>query len=372
MPSSRVDLQSLQRLPKVELHRHLEGSMRPETLWEFHGNQGQQLHATYDECVKAVTIPVGEAPGFLPFLSRFDGLRFKYGGAEELERVAAEAVADAARDGVVHLELRFSPVFFARRMKEAAGLDEIESTRAVERAAEAIVRGAKAEATKHDISLVFIVTLARQFGLAVNLPALDLLKRPVGSSLMGLDLAGDESFSGFDFAKSFCRWKAYGRGITVHAGEDARANASQSVIEAARVLRAARIGHGIRACSDSQLMAQLAKAKVPLETCPTSNVQTQACADYATHPLKALLEANVVATINTDDPCISQTTLSREYWLAYTQCGLSWELLRTCAINAARKAFLLTNSRAALVRRVTEAWEKASKPNEGSAVMRED
>jgi len=345
--------------------------LRHATLWEFHQKQQQSLHASLEALTEATSIADGQAPGFTEFLSRFDKLRFKYGGPEEIERIAAEAVADAAADGIVHLELRFSPVFYARRMKDAQPLDAVESTAEVEAAAQAVVRGAMREAAKTKMSLTFIATLARHLGLQVNVPTLELLKRPVGSYIMGLDLAGDESFPGFDFSKSFCRWKAYGRGITVHAGEDPRANASQSVIEAARVLRAARIGHGIRAFSDKQLMTQLAKSRMPLETCPTSNVQTQACESYAAHPLKAMIESNVNATINTDDPSICRTTLTREYQLAMSACGLDWPQLRQCAINASRSAFLLINSRTDLIKRITAAWQDASAP-EPSQGMRED
>src|SRR3954451_8176841 len=110
MKQAGPDLKTLQALPKVELHRHLEGSMRVKTLWEFHQAWRQTLHAGFEALQRACTIPEGETPGFKAFLARFDGLRFSYGGTESLKRIAAEAVEDAASDGVVHLELRFSPV----------------------------------------------------------------------------------------------------------------------------------------------------------------------------------------------------------------------------------------------------------------------
>lgn len=372
MARTGPDLKTLRALPKVDLHRHLEGAMRLETLWEFHQQQKQNVHASYDSLASACTIPENDAPGFRAFLARFDGLRFTYGNAEALERLAAEAVADAADDGVIHLELRFSPVFYARRMKAPGHPAAVDSLEEVERAAEAIVRGAQGEAARRNVSLSFIITLARHFGAAVNQPAVELLRRPVGAALAGLDLAGDESHPAKEFVPCFKKWKAAGRGLTVHAGEDPQGDAHKNIVEAVRTLKAGRIGHGVRA-SDRDLLRRLAQGRVVLEMCPTSNVQTQACASFESHPLRKFLDAGVAATINTDDPAISQTTLSGEYLRASRDCGLSWYQLRECALNAARAAFLPQNARDALSDRIDTAWQNAlpHRPAE-STNMRED
>ena len=352
------DLKTLRALPKVDLHRHLEGSMRSQTLWELHERQKQQLHKSATALRTACSISQDETPGFHGFLARFEGLRFTYGGIDAIERLAAEAVEDAADDGVVHLELRFSPVFYARRLKAAANPAAVDDPHEVERAAESIVRGARREAKRHGLSLSFIVTLARHFGAAVNAPAANLLRRPIGASLSGLDLAGDEAHSAKEFVPFFKKWKAAGRGVTVHAGEDPSGNASENIVEAVRVLKAGRIGHGVRA-RDPELLLRLAQGRVALEMCPTSNIQTQACASFAKHPLSAFLDAGIAATINTDDPEISRTTLSQEYLIAAHECRLSWYQLRECALNAARAAFLPQNARDALVERIDTAWQNA-------------
>lgn len=349
-----ANLACLRALPKVDLHRHLEGSLRLQTLWEFHQRNKQTLHASFEAFRTACTIPRGERPGFAGFLTRFPGLRFKYGSPKALARVAAEAVADAAADGVIHLELRFSPVFCALRMRAPqdvqVALDEAEA------AATAVVHGARAEAARRGMSVAFVVTLGRHFGAARNEPAARLLQRPVGRALAGLDLAGDEAFPASVFAEFFRAWKAAGRGVTIHAGEDAHAGGAANVRQAVSELGADRIGHGVQAHKDGSLLALLAREKIALELCPTSNVQTRACRSYRTHPLKKLLAAGVIATINSDDPAVSQTSLSLEYLRAARYCGLTSAELRTCALNAAHAAFLPPQRKAALVRRVAAAW----------------
>lgn len=343
-------------LPKIDLHRHLEGALRLETLWEFHSREHQTLHGSEAALCAAYTVPPNSAPGLARFLARFDAPRFTFGGAREIERVAAEAVADAALDGVVHLELRFSPVFFARRFRDAP---RDLPPALVEDAAEAMVESAQTEAARRGIGISFIVTLGRHFGAAVNRPAAELLARPVAKHLAALDLAGDESHSAREFIPFFESWKAAGKGLTIHAGEDNRIPGAANVAEALD-LGATRIGHGVRSILDPGLVARLVREQAVLELCPTSNVQTQACASYQTHPLKKLLSLGVRTTVNTDDPTISQTTLSEEYRYAVEACGLTQSELRECNLNAANAAFLNPEEKAKLVRRLDESWPSAA------------
>jgi len=355
-------------LPKVDLHRHLEGSLRLETLWEFHCRNRQSLHASFDALRKALTVPRQSRPGFQGFLARFAGLRFRFGGVAALERVAAEAVADAAADGVIHLELRFSPGFWALRMRSppgdrsrGIGGSERTARRSVttaeaEEAAEAVVRGARREAARQGIGVGFILTLKRDLGIVANEPQARLLNRPVGREFAGLDLAGDEAFPASQFV-DYCReWKAAGRGLTLHAGEDPHGAGAENVRRAVVELKADRIGHGVQARQDKDLLVLLAGRKIALELCLTSNVQTRACRGFRDHPLRMMLAAGVAATINTDDPAICQSTLSHEYLQAAACCGLSFGQLLACTLNAARSAFLASAAKAALIRRIRGGW----------------
>ena len=346
-------------LPKVELHRHAEGALRPETLWEFHQREAQTLYPSFDALKAAVTIPVGECPGFNAFLARFNALYFRYGNIKALERVAQEFIADAADDTIVYVEMRFSPAFFARRMKDnpsGGWMNQPPEPREIaEEVAEAMIAAARAEATRRGIHVNFILTLGRHFRLAGNLPQAELLDRPIGKEFCGVDLAGFEAIPAAEFRPIFDAWRNRG-GITIHAGEDPHGPGAANVREAIDELHATRIGHGVRAGEDPELLKRLAEQKVVLEMCPTSNLQTHACASWAAYPLKKFLDAGVRVTINTDDPAISQITLSDEYSRLAEECGVTQEELRRCALNGAEAGFLDVEKKAELKVCVERGW----------------
>lgn len=358
--SVSLNIKTLRALPKVELHRHLEGSLRPETLWELHQRQGQTLHSSFEALKAAWTIPAGQRPGFGNLLARFGALSFHFGGIDAFERIAREAVADAADDGVVHLEISFNPIFAARRMKLVPpggwANAPTEPAAVVEEVAQAMIESARKEAARRGISIVFILVMPRDKGSDVSASTAALFKRPVGANFGGLDLVGHEANPAAPFREFFDEWRALGRKVIVHAGEDPAGPGAANVREAIFDFRANRIGHGVRAAEDPALVEHLAKSDISLDMCPTSNFQTLACSSLQAHPLKALLEAGVRTTINTDDPAISMTTLSAEYLRAVNECGLSFEQLRRCAMNAAEAAFLTAEKKAELRRRLNESW----------------
>ncbi|MCW8132088.1 MAG: adenosine deaminase family protein, partial [Planctomycetota bacterium] len=362
----------LRRLPKVDLHRHLEASARLETLWEFHQASGERMHASLEAFRRAVVIPEGETPGFAAFLGRFMALRFCYGGERELERLAREVVADAAADGVVHLELRLHPAFWARRMSRehtaaaptTAGSGETISaaplsTHECERAFAALARGARSEAQARGISVGFILSLGRHADAGTNRAAAELIHRPAGAEFCGVDVAGDEALP-LDPVLPFVRMCA-GRGlpVTLHAGEDPRpeAGGARGVREALERHAAVRIGHGVRAVEDPAVLAALCARGAALEVCLTSNVQTAAAADFASHPVHGLLAAGVRVTLNTDDPLLSDISLTDEYLRAHERAGLPLETLRGIAVNGAEAAFLPADRRAALKSLIADAWD---------------
>jgi adenosine deaminase len=283
-------------------------------------------------------------------------LRFRYGGPGEIERLSREAVEDAALDGVVHLELRFSPVFLARRFHEQPDGDPFTAApppfEEIEAVAEAIVRGARAEAQRRNVSVAFILTLNRAGGTALNRPATGLLRRPMGEAIAAVDVAGDESLPLDELKPLLAEWREAGKVLTLHAGEDPRGDGAARVREAVLVYGATRIGHGIRAIEDASTVSLLRERGIVLETCLTSNIQTGAAASYEAHPLKRLLAAGVRATLNSDDPTISGIRLSDDCDRAVTRAGLSKGDLRQATVNAAAGAFMTDAQRARLLGRL--------------------
>lgn len=275
---------NLRKLPKIDLHRHLEGSIRFETFAELARDTGIELSRRE---LRRRTSMRGEKPGFERFLSKFALYRGLYPSRDWIERVAFEAAEDAKKDGVVHLELRFSPTHFGRRLG-AKGED----------VAAWVARGAR----RAGISVAFIATFGREYSPEENGPTTRAVE---GTDLFsGLDLAGDESRSAMPFLGLF---KRLDLPVTIHAGE---AGGAQNVREALTVFGAHRIGHGVRVLEDPEVL-RICRA-VTFEVCPTSEVQTGAAASWKRHPVLRMFEAGLRITLNTDDPSVCGTTLSEE------------------------------------------------------------
>jgi len=320
----------LRRLPKVELHRHLEGSIRYRTARDLLGPLRARQHHFI----------AGEHRSWSSFLGKFEAYRDARFSRSEVERIAREAVEDAARDGIVHLELRFSPVFFARRMPGVRPPD----------AACWIVGAALAEARRHRMGIRFLATLRRDLGPAINAPSVDaaVSLRPW---FVGIDVAGDErrapdlrSFSGL-----FRRGRQAGLRLSIHAGEigDAR-NVRTAILK----WGADRIGHGVRAHRDRSVLRLALRRRVPFEMCLTSNRDTGAWRRPETHPIARLVREGLRVTLNTDDPAASAIDLTHECRLAVTALGLGpREILRLQA-NAAESAFLEESDRRRLLSRI--------------------
>ncbi|OHB76939.1 MAG: adenosine deaminase [Planctomycetes bacterium RBG_16_59_8] len=332
----------LKALPKVDLHRHLEGSIRPETILELAVAQGVNL-PTYDLGALRQLVQIGEErPGFSAFLEKFRLIREIWVSLDAVERVAAEAVADAAGDHVRYLELRYSPRHFARK----AGFS-------IEAVCERVTRGARRAASESGMIVNFIATLGRDFGVAANASSAEYAIAHAGDLFVGLDLAGDETrFPAEPFLPLFERAKSAGLGITIHAGEAAGA---ENVREALELFHAQRIGHGIRAIDDERTLALARERNATFEICLTSNIHTSVVKDLRDHPIKKLLAAACAVTLNTDDPAISNMIdLTHEYSVALSDVGLTLADLRRIILAGLDAAFLPAGEK----RRLREELER--------------
>ena len=313
-------------LPFIDLHRHLDGSVRLETILELGRQHNLKLPAYDLEDLRPFVQVTDPQPDILAFFAKFEWQTKVMVDYAACRRIAYENVQDAQREGIGYIELRFSPWFMA----EAHHLDPAGVV-------EAVVDGVRAGQRDTGVRANLIGILSRTYGASIAWKELEaLLTQKDG--LVGLDLAGDEAhFPGELFVDHFKRGRSAGWHVTVHAGEAA---GPESVWQALTGLGAERIGHAVHAPQDAALLDYLARHKIGIESNLTSNVQTSTVAGYSSHPLKLFLERGLLATINSDDPGISAIDLAYEYEVAAPAAGLTPDQIRQAQQNAMAVAFL--------------------------------
>ena len=313
-------------LPKVDLHRHLEGSLRFETVRELARTHGMDLPAT-GELRSLVQVQDDEPYTFENFLAKFTTLRQFYLSPEVIRRITREAIEDAAVDGVRYLEIRFTPVALSRA--QGYPLDDVMDW---------VIEATNQAAEEFNVTTRLIASVNRHESPTLAAQVSYLAADRLEAGIVGLDLAGDESgYSAEPFADIFRTAKQNGLGITIHAGEW---NTGENILQAIEMLEADRIGHGIRIIEAPRALELAKQHGTPLEVCITSNYQSGAVSSINDHPIIQMLADGLNATINTDDPSISQITLSDEYRLACEVLELSIDDLVDRILAAARAAFL--------------------------------
>ncbi|MHA3115784.1 adenosine deaminase [Acinetobacter sp. ANC 4635] len=327
-------------IPLTDLHRHLDGNIRPQTILEL-GQQFQiQLPAnTLPELLPHVQV-MDNQPDLLSFLSKLDWGVKVLGDLEACRRVAWENMQDAAQQGLDYVELRFSPFYMAMTHQlPLAGV------------VEAVIDGVQQGSRDFDIPAKLIGIMSRTFGQARCQQELDALLTH-RDQITALDLAGDElGFPGELFVEHFKRARDAGWHISIHAGEAAGAG---SIWQAIQTLGATRIGHGVKAVEDAKLLDYLAEHQIGIESCITSNLQTSTVTNIAQHPLKTFLEHGILATINSDDPAVEGIDIQHEYLQAAPQVGLSEAKIRQAQQNGLSIAFLSAQEKQQLQEKVAQ------------------
>ena len=313
-------------LPLAELHRHLDGNIRLETILDLGRQHNIPLPGWDTFSLRPFVQVIDPQPGVMAFIAKFQWPMAVLVDAAACRRVAYENVEDALRDGIDYIELRFSPWFMAET-------NHLEPAAVVE----AVVDGIAAGQREFGVKVNLIGIISRTYGPETAKKELVALLSQQ-AHITALDLAGDEAHFPADwFAEHFRIARDAGWHVTVHAGESV---GPESIWQALRDLGAQRIGHAIHAVEDPALLDYMAKNKIGIESCLTSNVQTSCVPDYPAHPLKTFLEWDILATINTDDPGISGITLHYEYEIAAVKAGLSPAQVRQAQVNALEVAFL--------------------------------
>ncbi|TCV99780.1 adenosine deaminase [Biostraticola tofi] len=322
-------------LPFIDLHRHLDGNIRAQTILDLGREFNLTLPADSIETLLPHVQVTESQPDLVSFLQKLDWGVAVLGSADACRRVAYENVADAAAIGIDYAELRFSPGYMAMN-------HQLHPQAVVE----AVIEGVKAGCKDFPVDIRLIGIMSRTFGEEACEQELDALLA-CRDGITALDLAGDElGFPGSLFLPHFSRARDAGLQITVHAGEAAGA---ASIWQAINELGARRIGHGVNAIEDPALMDFLRDHHIGIESCLTSNIQTSTVSALAHHPLKRFLDHGILATINSDDPAVQGVDLDYEFSIAAPAAGLSRQDILTAQHNALAIAFLSETEKQQLI-----------------------
>ncbi len=322
-----VPLNQFFSLPKVELHRHLEGSLRLTTMLDIARQHGVTVPASMFNLSGLVQVQDQDPMTFSNFLEKFKTLRLFYKSPDVIHRVTQEAVEDAAKDNIRYIELRFTPVALSRA--EGFPLHDVMDW---------VISSAQDAAKKYGIKVGLIASVNRHESPELAEQVAWLAAERIKNGLVGLDLAGNEAeFKSDPFRGIFKEAKQAGLHVTIHAGEWGPA---ENVRDAIENLNAERIGHGVRVLEDAYTTALAREHNSVFEVCVTSNYQSGVVRSLTEHPLPRMLEAGLNVTVNTDDPSVSRITLSHEYQHICDELKVSVESLKQSVVRAAQAAFI--------------------------------
>ncbi len=315
-----------QKLPKVELHRHLEGSLRVRTMMEIVRSHEMDVKNT-GYLRPLVQVDHMEPYTFENFLAKFGTLRLFYKSPDIIKRITWEAVEDAALDNVRYLELRFTPVALSRA--EGFPMNQV---------VDWVIESVQEASVHFNILVRLLISVNRHESPDLAREAIEIAIDKKDQGVVGVDLAGNEAeFSGEPFKGVFQSAREAGLQVTIHAGEWGGA---ENVRQAIEVLGADRIGHGIRILEDPFVVDLARELGIVFEVCVTSNLHSGVVAELTEHPIRRMLEQGLNVTINTDDPSISRINLSSEYQTVHQELGLPLELIEERVSAAALGAFL--------------------------------
>jgi adenosine deaminase len=349
-----LDLEALQAFPKVALHDHLDGGLRPQTIIELAADIGHELPAESADDLRQWFAATAYSGSLERYLETFDHTIAVMQSAPNLRRVAREFVEDLAADGVIYGETRWAPEQHLR--------DGLTAAETVEAVRDGLAEGmAACRERGHDIEVRQLVTAMRQAEPTSDTAELALRYRH--DSVAGFDIAGPEKgYPPSRFLESFRLLRRDSAYYTIHAGE---ADGCESIWEAVQLCGANRIGHGVAIVEDIQrdehgnevlgdFAAYLLNEQIPLEMCPSSNVQTGAASSIVEHPINRLDRLGFRVTVNPDNRLMSATSITREFSLLAEAFDYTLSDVRRLTINAAQSAFAPYAIRKALVQRIAD------------------
>ena len=341
-------LEQIRAVPKVLLHDHLDGGLRPETVIDLAAEEGYDALPTHDPAELTKVLTAGSHRGHLNLY--LDAFRHTVGVMQTpgaLHRVARECAEDLAADGVVYAEVRFAPELHTER---GLSLDEVVT---------AVTGGFRAGSAGRPIRVYALLTAMRTAARSLEIAELAVKHRDNG--VVGFDIAGAEA--GWPPSRHLDAFQYIHREnfhITIHAGEGF---GLPSIWEAVQYCGTERLGHGVRLSDDieispdgavrlGRLASYVRDRRIPLEMCPSSNVQTGAAPSIERHPLRLLRQLQFRVTVNTDNRLMSQVSLSSEFELLVRKFGYGWPDIEWLTINAMKSAFAHFDERLLLINTV--------------------
>jgi adenosine deaminase len=323
----------IRKLPKAELHVHLDGSVRPKTLIELAQQQGVALPAT-NERELAAYMHVTDARNLVDYLKRFDVTLSVMQTPEALERCTYELIEDGHAENVRYMEIRYSPILNSR-----GGMPLTE-------AVDAPLRGIARAQKDFGVKAQLIICGIRNMSPEVSLELANLTVAYKGRGVVAFDLAGAEyNFPAKKHKEAFYTVIDHNMATTVHAGE---AYGAESISQALHYCHADRIGHGTRLYENPDLEQYVLDRRVPLEICMTSNLQTHAVPSIESHPIRRYFDLGIVVCVNTDNRLMSAVTVTDELWLAHSRLGFSRPDIDRMILYGFESAFLPHREREAL------------------------
>ena len=356
--SSGVSLELIEKLPKTDLHVHLDGSLRLSTILEIAEEQKIDLPARDADGLRQAMHLGQNCGSLIEYLKAFDITLRVMQCAESLRRIAYELAEDAARETVRYMEVRYAPMLHTRR--------GLKLTTVVE----SVLEGLREAQEKHGIESNVIICGIRNVSAEHSLEMAELAVAYKSRGVVGFDLAGAEYDHPAKHHKAaFQLVRDNNINVTIHAGE---AYGPESIAQAIHVCGAHRIGHGCRLRENGDLLHYVNDHRIPLECCPSSNVQTGAIRDLSSHPLKLYKNLGLRVTVNTDNRLITDTTVSRELWLCHTHLGMSLADIKQIIVSGFKSAFLPFHVKQQYLRKVSEELaavgrDRASDPAEPRA-----
>ena len=318
LPGESRSTAFIRALPKAELHLHLEGAVDPDTLLELrqrHGKRGsleeiEQLYRYQD---------------FTGFLMAFKAVTEDLRTADDYELITYRLMEKLKADNILHAEVYVSVGVCLWREQDFPAIFK------------GLQRGRERGERDFGVSLLWIFDAVRQFGEPAAREVAALAVRYQGPSVVGFGIGGDERKAGPELFRDVYAYAAEnGLRLTIHAGE----TAGPESIWGGLNLRAERIGHGLTAWQDPELVEELATRQIPVEICITSNLRTGCLPAPSDHPVRNYFDQGIMITLNTDDPAMFRTSLSHEYYIAQHSFGFNDEHLREVARNSFEASFL--------------------------------